>query len=202
MVADDNGRSQLFGESLPGTGGDFIDTNDVEGHMNNEIDSKHENDNAPGLTDSDTDTEGHNRGGPGGHIPGATEGEPEGFNNKHLYPGATEGTDTEGHNRGGPGGHIPGAAEGEPEGFNNKHLYPGASDDSDVAGHNRGGPGGHIPGATEGQPEGFNNKHLYPGIDSDENDVEGHSGPEGFNNKHLYPGFDKRAPGENPHGER
>jgi methylated-DNA-[protein]-cysteine S-methyltransferase len=31
-MADEKGTSQLFGENLPGTGGDYLDTNDVEGH--------------------------------------------------------------------------------------------------------------------------------------------------------------------------
>ena len=30
-MASDQGKSELFGEGLPGTGGDFVDPNDVEG---------------------------------------------------------------------------------------------------------------------------------------------------------------------------
>ena len=30
---DDKGKSELFGEGLPGTGGDYVDPNDVEGHV-------------------------------------------------------------------------------------------------------------------------------------------------------------------------
>ena len=32
-MADEQGKSKLFGEGLPGTGGDFIDPNDTEGHL-------------------------------------------------------------------------------------------------------------------------------------------------------------------------
>ena len=32
MADKDQGKSELFGEGLPGTGGDFIDPGDVEGH--------------------------------------------------------------------------------------------------------------------------------------------------------------------------
>ena len=32
-MASDQGKSKLFGEGLPGTGGDFVDPNDVEGHV-------------------------------------------------------------------------------------------------------------------------------------------------------------------------
>jgi hypothetical protein len=31
-MADEQGTGKLFGEGLPGTGGDFIDQNDTEGH--------------------------------------------------------------------------------------------------------------------------------------------------------------------------
>ncbi len=31
-MASDQGKSELIGEGLPGTGGDFVDQNDVEGH--------------------------------------------------------------------------------------------------------------------------------------------------------------------------
>ena len=32
-MADEQGTSKLFGDGLPGTGGDFIDPNDTEGHV-------------------------------------------------------------------------------------------------------------------------------------------------------------------------
>ena len=31
-MASEQGKGKLFGEGLPGTGGDFIDPNDTEGH--------------------------------------------------------------------------------------------------------------------------------------------------------------------------
>ena len=64
-MADQQGKSKLFGEGLPGTGGDFIDTNDTEGHV-----KLHDDEpapagaaDAPGPTDSldEGDTEGHSR---------------------------------------------------------------------------------------------------------------------------------------------
>ena len=83
-MADDKGTSQLFGESLPGTGGDYIDTNDVEGHMGN----KH----ITPMPPSADGPEGNR--GPGGHIP------------------TLDGGDTEGHRKG-PGGNIPNADGGD-----------------------------------------------------------------------------------------
>jgi len=161
-MADDKGTSQLFGESLPGTGGDYIDTNDVEGHMTN----KHITPMPPSADGGDGSPEGNR--GPGGHIP------------------TLDGTDTEGHRKG-PGGNIPNAdgSEGGPDDFNNKKLFPGVDGD-DTEGHRK-GPGGNIPN-LDGSPDGFNNKKLFPGIEGDD-DVEGH-------------GFAKRAPGENPNGDR
>ena len=161
-MADDKGTSQLFGESLPGTGGDYIDTNDVEGHMAN----KHITPMPPSADGGDGSPEGNR--GPGGHIP------------------TLDGTDTEGHRKG-PGGNIPNAdgSEGGPDDFNNKKLFPGVDGD-DTEGHRK-GPGGNIPN-LDGSPDGFNNKKLFPGIEGDD-DVEGH-------------GFAKRAPGENPNGDR
>ena len=157
-MAEDKGTSQLFGESLPGTGGDYIDTDDVEGHMGN----KH-------ITP----------------MPPSADGGPDDFNNKKLFPGA-DGSDTEGHRKG-PGGNIPNAdgSEGGPDDFNNKKLFPGVDGD-DTEGHRK-GPGGNIPN-VDGSPDGFSNKKLYQGIEGDD-DVEGH-------------GFAKRAPGENPNGDR
>jgi hypothetical protein len=32
-MADKQGKSELIGEGVPGTGGDFIDPNDTEGHV-------------------------------------------------------------------------------------------------------------------------------------------------------------------------
>ncbi|HEY3335514.1 MAG TPA: hypothetical protein VGK16_09810 [Candidatus Limnocylindrales bacterium] len=108
-MADDKGTSQLFGESLPGTGGDFIDTNDVEGHMGNKY---------------------------GTPVPPSADGEPDDFSNKPLYRDFDGGTeDTEGHRRG-PGGNIPNA-DGSPDDFSNKPLYrdfDGGTED-DVEGH-------------------------------------------------------------------
>ena len=108
-MADDKGTSQLFGESLPGTGGDYIDTNDVEGHMTN----KHITPMPPSADGGDGSPEGNR--GPGGHIP------------------TLDGTDTEGHRKG-PGGNIPNV-DGSPDGFNNKKLFPGIEGDDDVEGH-------------------------------------------------------------------
>jgi hypothetical protein len=61
-MADDQGTSKLFGEGLPGTGGDFIDPNDTEGHARLAEPTPTGLD-EPGPTDSarDDDTEGHSR---------------------------------------------------------------------------------------------------------------------------------------------
>ena len=70
-MADEQGKSKLFGEGLPGTGGDFIDPNDTEGHVRYAEPTPTGLD-EPGPTDSrpdDSDTEGHVRftdDGPGG----------------------------------------------------------------------------------------------------------------------------------------
>ena len=62
-MASDKGTSELFGDGLPGTGGDFVDPNDVEGHKSATPEfegAKH----VPGPTDGtpdDSDTEGHVR---------------------------------------------------------------------------------------------------------------------------------------------
>ncbi len=197
-MADDKGTSQLFGESLPGTGGDYIDTNDVEGHMTNKHitpmppsadggDGSPEGNRGPGghiPTLDGTDTEGHRKG-PGGNIPNAdgSEGGPDDFNNKKLFPGV-DGDDTEGHRKG-PGGNIPNV-DGSADGYRGPGGHIPNVDGSDTEGHRK-GPGGNIPN-LDGSPDGFNNKKLFPGIEGDD-DVEGH-------------GFAKRAPGENPNGDR
>ena len=111
-MADDKGTSQLFGESLPGTGGDYIDTNDVEGHMTN----KHITPTPPSADGGPDDF------GVGGRHPG-------------NLPGAT-GEDTEGHSGNNAIRH-PGAADGGPDDFNNKRLFQGidGGTDDDVEGH-------------------------------------------------------------------
>ena len=159
-MADDKGTSQLFGESLPGTGGDYIDTNDVEGHMTN----KHITPMPPSADGGDGSPEGNR--GPGGHIP------------------TLDGTDTEGHRKG-PGGNIPNV-DGSADGYRGPGGHIPNVDGSDTEGHRK-GPGGNIPN-LDGSPDGFSNKKLYQGIEGDD-DVEGH-------------GFAKRAPGENPNGDR
>ncbi len=65
MADKDQGKSELFGEGLPGTGGDFIDTGDVEGHKRTRFDDGGEVGPAPArvtgsppVTD-ENDTEGH-----------------------------------------------------------------------------------------------------------------------------------------------
>ena len=74
-MASDQGKSKLFGEGLPGTGGDFVDPKDVEGHVRlTESEPlgapKPESlgaPNAPGPTDGrsdDDDVVGHTSGGP------------------------------------------------------------------------------------------------------------------------------------------
>jgi len=85
MGTNDQGKSNVFGEGLPGTGGDFIDTNDTEGHKAN---TKYEPPRAdggpddflrtkpiPNLDGSEEDVEGHR--GRGGRIPTA-DGSEEG----------------------------------------------------------------------------------------------------------------------------
>ena len=66
-MASDQGKSELFGEGLPGTGGDFVDPNDVEGHVrlteSDPLGAKA----APDPTDTEpgeSDVEGHTSGGP------------------------------------------------------------------------------------------------------------------------------------------
>jgi len=64
-MASDQGKSQLFGEGLPGTGGDFVDPNDVEGHVRLTDSEPLGVTDAPGPTDSSADdVEGHQSGGP------------------------------------------------------------------------------------------------------------------------------------------
>ena len=65
MADTDQGKSELFGEGLPGTGGDFIDPGDVEGHHRILVTDGDEDVPAPvrvtgkpPITDGD-DTEGH-----------------------------------------------------------------------------------------------------------------------------------------------
>ena len=61
-MASDQGKSELIGGGLPGTGGDFVDPNDVEGHVRRPMPDGAKN--APGPTDSTpdgSDTEGHVR---------------------------------------------------------------------------------------------------------------------------------------------
>lgn len=67
MADQETGKSELFGEGLPGTGGDVIGTDDVEGHKRREF---HDTDeigpegarttgpNRPPMVEGD-DTEGH-----------------------------------------------------------------------------------------------------------------------------------------------
>jgi hypothetical protein len=162
-MADDKGTSQLFGESLPGTGGEYLDTNDVEGHMGN----KH-------ITP----------------MPPSADGGPDGIGGKGRSPlPEIGGTDTEGHRKG-PGGNIPNLdADAGPEGIGGKGRSPLPEvDGTDTEGHRK-GPGGNIPN-VDGSPDDFSNKRLFRDFDGGtDDDVEGH-------------GFAKRAPGENPHGDR
>ena len=76
-MASDQGKSQLFGEGLPGTGGDFVDPNDVEGHQSGGPDQGHGwGEDAPGRASvrfiDEDDVEGHlHRSGPttqGGEV--------------------------------------------------------------------------------------------------------------------------------------
>ncbi|HEU0242575.1 MAG TPA: hypothetical protein VFQ75_01640 [Candidatus Limnocylindrales bacterium] len=111
-MADDKGTSQLFGESLPGTGGDYIDTNDVEGHMGN----KH-------ITP----------------MPPSADGGPDGIGGKGRSPiPEIDGTDTEGH-RTGAGGRIPNVdgSEAGPEGIGSRGRgwTPENDGTDDVEGH-------------------------------------------------------------------
>jgi hypothetical protein len=106
-MASDKGTSELFGEGLPGTGGDFVDPKDVEGHGGPEPESlgapRPESlgaPNAPGPTDGrpdDDDVAGHAAGGPEeGH--GWGEGSPGRSSVRFI-----DEDDVEGHlYRGGP----------------------------------------------------------------------------------------------------
>jgi hypothetical protein len=60
-MANEQGKSRLFGEGLPGTGGDFIDPNDTEGHGTPAEPQTVRTADQPRPTDSqlDDDTEGH-----------------------------------------------------------------------------------------------------------------------------------------------
>jgi hypothetical protein len=165
-MADDKGTSQLFGESLPGTGGDYLDTNDVEAHMGNKQ-----------ITPMPPSADGG-------------DGGPEGIGAKGRGWTPEAGGDTEGHRKG-PGGNIPNAdgGDGSPDGNRGPggHI-PTVDGSEDVEGHRK-GPGGNIPNLDAG-PEGIGAKGRgwTPEADGSD-DVEGH-------------GFAKRAPGENPHGDR
>jgi len=63
-MASDQGKSELIGEGLPGTGGDFVDQNDVEGHKSGGPEEGHGwGEGSPGrvvsrISDED-DVEGH-----------------------------------------------------------------------------------------------------------------------------------------------
>ena len=99
-MASDKGTSELFGEGLPGTGGDFVDPNDVEGHKSGGPEPELLGaPNAPGPTDSrgEDDVEGHESGGPEqGH--GWGEGSPGRSSIRFI-----DEDDVEGHiYRGGP----------------------------------------------------------------------------------------------------
>ena len=66
-MASDKGTSKLFGEGLPGTGGDFVDPNDVEGHLGPTDSEPLGATDAPAPTDgrAEDDVEGHqHRSGP------------------------------------------------------------------------------------------------------------------------------------------
>src|SRR4051794_18695982 len=138
-MADNQGTSQLFGDSLPGTGGDYIDSTDVEGHMTNKhLDPKPVGNSDETATD---DTEGHNKYGPGGSLAGAIPDEagPDKSSNGAIrHPNVVDSDDTQGH--AGkvtlPGG-VPVTGEGEPDEFSNKRLFrdfDGGTDD-DTEGH-------------------------------------------------------------------
>jgi len=61
-MANQQDKSKLFGEGLPGTGGDYLDPNDTEGHMGRTEPKPAGNSDEPRPTDSqaaDDDTEGH-----------------------------------------------------------------------------------------------------------------------------------------------
>src|SRR5215204_6566280 len=133
QMADDQAKSKLFGESLPGTGGDFIDTNDVEGHMpSNHLSPKPLN-SIPGknLVGSATegDVDGHAIPGknlvgsaiPGKNLTGSA------IPGKNLVGSATGDDDTEGHAI--PGKNLVGSA------IPGKNLVGSATGDDDVEGH-------------------------------------------------------------------
>ncbi len=67
-MAGDESKSKLFGEGLPGTGGDFVDPKDVEGHRSDPTQDgppgvRIFGENQPGRTDvkfiDEDDVEGH-----------------------------------------------------------------------------------------------------------------------------------------------
>jgi hypothetical protein len=76
MTSNEQGKNKLFGEGLPGTGGDFIDENDTEGHRNR---MRQE------LTDSG-EGEGVIGGGGRARLPGV-DGSDENDTEGHLYTG-------------------------------------------------------------------------------------------------------------------
>lgn len=129
---------KLFGEGLPGTGGDFIDVNDVEGHMSTKkIDPKPPTatggprGNIPTVAGSDEDTEGHRRGG-GGHIP-TNAPEPDGLGLKGRGPmPEVAGDDVEGHRR---NYNLPGATPDDLAHSTGGKPPVGFSDENDVEGH-------------------------------------------------------------------
>src|SRR5215204_1198382 len=174
QMADDQAKSKLFGESLPGTGGDFIDTNDVEGHMpSNHLSPKPLN-SIPGKN----------------LVGSATEGDVDG----HAIPGKNlvgSATDGEGAI---PGKNLTGSA------IPGKNLTGSLSGEEDTEGHAIPGKnlvGSAIPGKNL-TGSAIPGKNLV-GSATDEDDVEGHiftGGPS------TQDEFAKRGPGENPHGER
>ncbi|HEX5826933.1 MAG TPA: hypothetical protein VFY23_05385, partial [Candidatus Limnocylindrales bacterium] len=109
-MAGTTGKDQLFGETLPGTGGDYINRTDVEGHMSDQdrIDQGGPEGVAGGRGTrlpgaADDDTEGHKIGKPGSVTPPAADGGPEGVAGGRgtRLPGATgsDEDDVEGHRR-------------------------------------------------------------------------------------------------------
>jgi hypothetical protein len=124
----DNTQDQVFNSRIPGTGGDFIDDQDVEGHATNK--AKFADEGGPEgaqprlakVDGSDDDVEGHAT----NKAKFADEGGPEGAQPRLAKVDGSD-DDVEGHSRIGP---IIARADGGPE-DNARHL----EDDDDVEGH-------------------------------------------------------------------
>jgi hypothetical protein len=217
MGSKDEQQAGIFGEGMPGTGGDvrYEEDEDVSGHSSDDgPDSIGKKIDPPfpsaKVTEGDEDTAGHWTKNP--RLPGAEgEGwtknprlpgaEGEGWTKNPRLPGAEGDEDTEGH--WGKNPRLPSNDSGDEFGKTTNPRNPSATgSDEDTEGHWTKNP--RLPGA---EGEGWTKNPRLPGAKAtDDEDTEGH-----WTKNPRLPGakatddegeFAKRAPDQNPHGER